>query len=413
MGTASKRRILFVAECVSLAQVVRLRQLAACLPPSHYEVHFAAAEFDPLVFGGLCAIGHHIDSMSPARLQRRLALGLRLYDDRTLASYVRQDLALLERVQPELVIGDLRLSLSVSAAKLGVPYAALINAYWNPPEGAAGLPMPEHPAIALLGAERVAPHFHRGLPFMLAHFAAPLNRLRRRYGLPAIGDLLACMTHGDHVLYPDVPQLTPVPHPPAHHHFLGPVLWSPAVPLPDFWDELPRRRPIVYVTLGSSGQLRVVDTVLRALAPLPVQVLLSTAGRYVPTALPDNVLCAPYLPGDLAARKASLVICNGGSSTGYQALCEGTPVLGLPYNMDQYLAMQAIARAGAGRMQRSGTASVLGVRDAVEQLLQDDLVHERARQVGRALCSLRADERFVSFVERTRSLPLTARADAP
>jgi len=177
--------------------------------------------------------------------------------------------------------------------------------------------------------------------------------------------------------------------------------------LPEWWERLTPSRPIVYVTLGSSGDLQVVDTVLRALSDLPVQVLLATAGRFAPNAVPRNTLCAPYLPGDCVARVASLVICNGGSSTGYQALYEGTPVLGLPYNMDQYLAMDAITRAGAGRMVRSGTASVSGVRESIVQLLQDDLVHERAKQVARALRSLHAAERFVRFVDRA-----TAAADA-
>jgi UDP:flavonoid glycosyltransferase YjiC (YdhE family) len=34
------------------------------------------------------------------------------------------------------------------------------------------------------------------------------------------------------------------------------------------------------------------------------------------------------IPGDLAARKASVVVCNGGAGTGYQALAEGTPIVG-------------------------------------------------------------------------------------
>ena len=45
-------RILFVAEAVTLAQVVRLATLARGLDPARYEVHFASARFDELVFAG-------------------------------------------------------------------------------------------------------------------------------------------------------------------------------------------------------------------------------------------------------------------------------------------------------------------------------------------------------------------------
>ena len=41
---------------------------------------------------------------------------------------------------------------------------------------------------------------------------------------------------------------------PANHQYLGPVLWSPAVELPGWWDSLPTDRPIVYATLGTSGR---------------------------------------------------------------------------------------------------------------------------------------------------------------
>jgi UDP:flavonoid glycosyltransferase YjiC (YdhE family) len=63
------------------------------------------------------------------------------------------------------------------------------------------------------------------------------------------------------------------------------------------------------------------------------------------------------------------VITNGGSSTGYQALAAGVPVLGIPSNLDQYLAMQAIERAGAGVTLRSGGLRADEVRQAAIRLL--------------------------------------------
>jgi len=36
------------------------------------------------------------------------------------------------------------------------------------------------------------------------------------------------------------------------------------------------------------------------------------------------------IPGDVAARKAAVVVCNGGAGTGYQALAEGTPIVSIP-----------------------------------------------------------------------------------
>ena len=49
-----------------------------------------------------------------------------------LRAYVDDDLALLEAVRPDVVIGDFRLSLSVSARVAGIPYVNVTNAYWSP-----------------------------------------------------------------------------------------------------------------------------------------------------------------------------------------------------------------------------------------------------------------------------------------
>ena len=393
-----RTRVLFVAENVSLAQVVRLHVLSRCLDPARYEVWFASCGYDPLIFSGAQPRRYPIESMSAAAAMRRVERGGQLYDTRTLAGYVREDLAMLEHVQPALVIGDLRLSLAVSAPKLGVPYAALINAYWSPYGLRERFPVPEHPIVRWLGYERVAPHVGRALPFVFDHFARPINLLRRRHGLPAIGSLLEVLTFGDHTLHPDVPELTPLAGAPAGHRFLGPVLWSPELPLPAALERLPESRPLVYVTLGSTGSLRVLRALLQALATLPLHVLLATAGRFRTRELPANVIPVDFVPGGEAARRARLVICNGGSSTAYQALHEGVPVLGLPFNFDQSLAMAAIERTGAGRAVRLGEARPEVLRAHIAELLHDEAAHAAAARLALALRRVDSAQRFREFV---------------
>ena len=399
-----RRRILFVAENVSLAQVVRLRVLAGSLDPERYEIVFACSELDPLIFDGTSFQRRTVHSMTAAQMHRRMAWGRRLYGMRTLARYVRDDLALLEEVQPELVVGDLRLSLLIAAPKLGIPHAALINAYWSPHAERDAFPLPVHPVVRLIGPARVAPHVDKAMPLVLDHFASPVNALRKRYGLPAIGNLLEVLTGADHTLFPDVPELVPLKAEGhglcARQHFLGPVLWSPDVPLPRELDAGQPSTPLVYVTLGSSGDVRLIDALLGALARLPVRVLLATAGRYDRARLPRNVIAARYAPGSEAARRSALVICNGGSSTGYQALHEGVPVLGLPFNFDQSLSMQAIARSGAGLAVLPHEASAERLMFAITALLTDPSYTLAAQRMAGALREVDARARFQDLVER-------------
>jgi UDP:flavonoid glycosyltransferase YjiC (YdhE family) len=112
------------------------------------------------------------------------------------------------------------------------------------------------------------------------------------------------------------------------------------------------------------------------------------------------VFAADYLPGDLAARRAAVVISNGGSTTGYQALAQGRPVLGLPFNLDQSLASQAIARAGVGLVVRAGLADAKNVAGALSRLIAEPSFHARATDVAADLARSNGPAAFATLVDR-------------
>ena len=409
-----RRRILFVAENVTLAQVVRLVALAKSLDPSQHEVHFACSDFDPLIFRGSSFHRWPIHTISRWFVDRAIERGRRIYDQRTLRRYVKDELELFSQVQPDLVVGDFRQSLAVSAPVAGIPYANLINAYWSPYAERDAFPLPDHPMVRLLGEELAGRHFPRAMPWVFDHFARPVNDVRKEHGLPSLGSLPEVLTAGDAVLFPDISSLVPTRELPSHQHYLGPVLWSPDVPLPEWWSSLDRFKPTIYVTLGSSGRIDLLPTVIDGLQHLPVNVMLATAGRARADVVGSNILSVDYLPGDLAARRADVVICNGGSTTGYQALGEGTPVIGIPYNLDQYLSMQAIERYGAGVTLRSGTFTAARLRAAVALVLADSAYARRARSLARELSLHDARSRFAGIVQQmTSGGSATARLVAP
>ena len=100
------------------------------------------------------------------------------------------------------------------------------------------------------------------------------------------------------------------------------------------------------------------------------------------------------MPGERAAARASLVICNGGSPTTHQALAAGTPVLGLASNMDQHLNMEGVQRLGAGILLRSDCATPAAARAAVTRILDDPRYSEAAAEVARIFSTYDAPSRF-------------------
>jgi UDP:flavonoid glycosyltransferase YjiC (YdhE family) len=394
-----RRRVLFVSEAVTLAHVARPFVLSRALDPARYEVVLAAAPRYQALFGDWVAQARPIRSLSGEQFLEALAHGRPLYDVATLRAYVREDLEVIRETAPDVVVGDFRLSLAVSARVAGVPYLTVTNAYWSP-YARQRFPMPELPLSRRVGIPVARTLFGMVRPLAFALHTRPLNRVRRDYGLPSLGlDLRRVYTDADYTLYADVPELVPTFDLPANHHYLGPILWSPAGEPPPWWQEVPRDRPAVYVTLGSSGRGELLDSALEALAPLPVSVLAATLGGGTPGRGRGNAWTAPFLPGQEAAARARLVICNGGSPATHQALAVGTPVLGLAGNMDQHLNMAAIERRGAGRLLRSEHARPASIRAAVSAMLDDPAVSEAAAGVAAIFARYDAPARFRALVE--------------
>lgn len=379
-ASESRKRILLFAEAVTLAHVARPICFARGLDRSRYTVAIAAA---PWAAPHVTAEGleHlHLDSIEPSAFLAALSKGTRLYDVPTLHRYVQNDAELIETFRPDLIVGDFRLSLSVSARRARVPYLSISSAYWSPHYTSQRWTVPVLPLTRRLPLGLAQMLFSAARPLAFASHCGPLNALRRRYGMPGLPrDLRRVYTDADEVAYSDLPELFPIyPLPPAHR-FLGPVLWEPSVPRPNWWDAVPGDRPQIYLTMGSSGDAALLPRIVRALSSLRVSLVVASAGPMLDGGLPENVHVADYLPGIELAQRCRLVICNGGNLTTYQAIAGGAMVLGIAGNLDQFLNMQAVERAGIGRMLRADRLNVLRLRDAVEEMIGDSRMHDAVR----------------------------------
>jgi len=380
-----KRRILFFAEAVTLAHVARASALASGLDRNRFEVCLACDPRYNALLGNLPFPTRLISTIPAQRFFKAISRGKPIYDTATLIDYVEADLNLLNEYRPDAVVGDFRLSLGISARLAGIPYLNISNAYWSP-YARLRYPVPDIPLVRFAGVTLAQFLFSLARPIAFALHARPINQARKHYGLPPLpADLRHAYTEADHVLYADVPEIVPTHNLPPNHHFLGPIAWSPQVALPDWWQALPNDQPIVYVTLGSSGQAKRLPDILQALAPLTVTVIVAHAGHPPAGPIPANAWLSDFLPGDQAAARAALVICNGGSPTSYQGLAAGIPVIGLASNLDQFLNMSLLEAAGAGCLLRANTSSISDIQHAVRQGLDSDAMRRNASRLCVAL----------------------------
>jgi len=393
----TRRRVLFVAEAVTLAHVVRPVALARSLDASRWEATLATDPRYARAVGALPFPTEAVWTISPERFARALAHGTPIFDAPSLERYVEEELALFDRMRPDVVVGDFRISLAISARRAGIPYVNITNAYWSP------YALIRHVVPEITVARVFGPRIGQGAfdLFRRAGYAAhvvPVNKVRRRFGMaPLAGDFRWAIMDADETLYADIPEIVPTAPLPVTHRFVGPIPWVPPGALPEWWHEVEAaagRRPVVYANLGSSGSVGALEKVLAATADLDATVVAATAGRAIACPPPPNARVADYLPGDLAAALADVVVCNGGSPSSYQSLAAGKPVVGVAANTDQFLNMAAVEDAGCGRLVRARGDGPGAIRAAIDEALRDPRMRDAARK---AQAALRVVDPFACF----------------
>jgi UDP:flavonoid glycosyltransferase YjiC (YdhE family) len=379
-------RILFFAEAVTLAHLARPAALVSALarvPDQSHELALALPLSHAKFVSGIGVRQFNIESMSSERFIAALSAGRPVCDRQLLTRQVQEDLRVFQEFQPDLVVGDFRLSLSISARMAKLPFTMISNAYWSP-YSSTGYPMPVLPITKALPLPLARLLYGLGQrPAMFLHTQA-FNAVRKQFGLASLGqDLKRIYTDADHVLFADDPRLYGSAGSPGNHHYIGPLTWAPPVPDPPWWDDPIKEQSTMYVNLGSSGsQPSTVMNVVTALSTLPCAVLLATAGALLLASLPANVRSAQFLDGSRASARARLIVCNGGSMACQQALMAGRPILGIASNMDQFLNMAPIANAGAGICLRADRLSPSILRESVTRLLMEPAWTAAAEALG-------------------------------
>lgn len=407
-------KILFIGEAVTLSHVARPFVLLNTLDPGAFAISFA---FDPK-YRELFPLPEHVEyiplhSRMARKSLERIALMLdEFYDLSTLEQYIQEDAELIRRVKPDVIVGDMRQSLIISARLAGIPFVTIQNAHWHPQSDMV-FHSPINPLSAFLPYEVSANWYDTflsmGQPF--ATFNQTLLCLKYGVNIPG-PSLKAVLSEADYILFPDIPEWTSFDVPPDNATYVGPLSWAPQTVEPSWWQTRDPTRDAIYIGLGSSGQIRLLQTIVDVVSGFPVDVIISTAGRIAINELPEGVYVADYLDGGAVARIAKLAICNGGSTSGPQALAQGCPILGITSNLDQAGFMAQIVKLGAGVSLDESEINPEVLRRALATLLADPGYRKAAMKIGNAMNRIDPGVALRAILDKaTRSKVRTA-ADA-
>ena len=171
---------------------------------------------------------------------------------------------------------------------------------------------------------------------------------------------------------------------PASVHHIGVVQPAPGL-------ELDGSGPEVLVSLSTTffpGQDKALQTILDALAPLPVRALVTTGEAVDPATLrpPRNVDVHRLVPHGELMPAVRLVIGHGGHATTMRALSHNLPLLVMPMHpmLDQKMIGQSVQNHGAGRLLPK-TATAEQIREATKHLLEPGAHTSAAAAIGSRL----------------------------
>lgn len=378
----SRRRAVLFCDGGFLAHATRVLAVGQALHRQGFDVVFCAeGSYTRLMREAGFAVRpvFTVDREVTLRLARRAGLcDLRWWRE-TATKSVESDMEAITELQPDVVLGDMRLSLSTSAAALGVPMVGLTNGAWTS-RFAEEIQVPEgHITERLLGQRISRALFPRLKRVILWYWARGFDPIRKRLGLKPL-DSMYQLIEGDITLLADLPEYFPVhDSSPADFRYIGPVLFKAALPRPIWLPRLSRQKKTLYFTMGSTGDTHFFSEAVRVFGGTDYQVLITTAGLPVEMFRKyDNVFVEELADGDSLMSVSDVTITHGGNGTVYQALSQGVPVLGIPTFFDQEVNLQRVEALGAGLRMERRHYKAERLRSEIEKILHTPSFAESA-----------------------------------
>lgn len=396
-----KIKVLFMCDGIALSHFVRSMFLIKCLERDKYVIVLAASpKYRHRVLGRVDRF-IELPSLTEKEFEKRNDTidCKHIYDKKVLKLYIKSDLRIINEINPDIIVGDLRVSLGITAKISGIPFFNIQNAHWST-QSLINVAMPEIKKLWFMSYKKQLKVFPEQLPKLQNNFISAYNFYCEKYKLPKINTFQEFFTSGDINLYVDTPLISPVDKLLDGHYYIGPVLDFVNCKLPEWWTEINTNKKIVYCSIGSTGNVSKMLKISKALQSLDVTVIMVTAGKVSKKIFPHNFYVCNYIPAIRAIERSDIIIYNGGSGTLYQALSKGKPVLSLPTSMDQFMSSSQVESLNIGKVLRTNSIQIPKLVKVVEELLNNNIYKENAEKVMKEINQYDIKKRFIEVFEQ-------------
>jgi UDP:flavonoid glycosyltransferase YjiC (YdhE family) len=292
---------------------------------------------------------------------------------------------------------------SIAAGKneaelLGIPYLSVNLMPWGIPWG--------HPQRSIF--KRLGYGIMDGLIHMIT--TLPLNRIRKRQGLPPVGK------EGFTSKRLDLVPISPAVFPPnplwePHHQMVGywfaemPQTWDPPDDLLTFLDhdDPPVLISLGAMSLGDGDALESASLFVEAIQQAEIRAIIQgweTGIRQL--TLPTNIYAAGSIPHSWLLSHCAGIVHHGGFGTTAAGFRAGIPTLVIPHMVDQFYWGQQVRELGVGpkaipcpKLDRQGLAT------ALDDLIQNEEMKTTAAALGEQIRAENGIQNAVQLIEKT------------
>jgi UDP:flavonoid glycosyltransferase YjiC (YdhE family) len=427
--------ICLLPHCGYLSQTSRMLEIHQALTARGVPVRVAThgGTYEPL----LARAGVPYDVIGPPMTPERCARFLReqpstgsvrqsAYTDDELRAYVRAEVDYFRAHKITVAVTGFTLSTVLSTRVAGIGLVTEHSASWVPPVFERGLlPVPTRPVVPAL---RFLPgplvrRLLNAAPPRVDFYCGGFNRIAAELGVPPVPSL-AALVLGDLTLVTEAPEVLGIPaaeiaawspagrrgyRPETRLRCTGPLFAHLDVPVPDRVERfLDQPGPIVYLAITSSPP-ELVRAVVRALGALDVRVLVAATVHDLGDLDGPRVMVGGVLPSHLIMPRVDLAITAGGQGSVQTAMAAGTPLLGLPLQIEQELNISLLERVGAARriaLRHAGTGELAA---AVQAMLADPGYRRAAERIRDRYADIdgagNAAEAIIGYAGRLSAAP--------
>ncbi|MGO4203549.1 glycosyltransferase [Rhodococcus sp. TAF43] len=393
MSGTRRLRVLFAPETFNLGETSRAVEVAKEIRAGGHDVLFMG--YSRRFAGYVREAGLALELLDPELSEREAEQLIAVdqgralrhpFTDSMVRTRVASELALIERWRPDCIVIGTTLTLFISARAARVPLV-----YVRPYAMSHGhlTRMTMFPLTAGQGA--VAADVNRAAAWFLRQAATKarwkpgsFRRVAAEHAVHLPERTLAALDADLNLIASLFPFADQRPLA-AREIAVGPLFAQSAGELPHRVASLAeRKRPAVYIGMGSSAGRRLVLEVLKQLSRMDIDIV-SSAGRYVTeddcAALPENVQVYDFLPAHLLAGMIDASIIHGGEGTVQTACASGAPFAGIGLQSEQRINLDECARYGNALRFTPRDIRRGRLPHIVERLLHDESLRHAARTV--------------------------------